>query len=95
MPAMPKLKQPENYTGKESILSWTTHMSNYLQKMSDSEAMSIAVSYLQETAHGWWIKFKETEDGRAIITWPELKDALISRFDTLNRENFARDKLAK
>ena len=27
MPAMPKLKQPENYTGKESILSWTTHMS--------------------------------------------------------------------
>ena len=51
VPAMPKVKQPEKYTGKESILSWTTHMSSYIQKISDPEAMSIAASYLQETAH--------------------------------------------
>ena len=93
--AMPKLKKPENYTGKESILSWTTHMSNYLKKIADPEAMSIAVSYLQGAAHEWWIKFKETEDGRVIITWPQLKEALISRFDTLNKEKVARDKLAR
>ena len=92
---MPKFKQPVNYTGKESILSWTTHMSNYLQKITDSEAMSIAVSYLQETVNQRWIKFRATDGGLEITTWPQLKDALVSRFDTLNREKFARDKLAK
>ena len=92
---MPKIKKPENFTGKESIISWTTHMSNYLQKIADPEAMSIAVSYLQDNAHEWWIKFKDTEEGRVISTWAQLKHGLISRFDTLNKEKVARDKLAR
>ena len=37
----------------------------------------------------------EIEDGRAITTWTQLKDALISRFDTMNREKFDREKLSK
>ena len=90
-----KLKKPENFTGaiKDSVLSWTTHMSNYLSEVSEPQAMSIAVSYLQGTAHEWWIKYQLTEDGKAIETWPQLKDALVSRFDTLNKEKIARDKL--
>lgn len=57
--------------------------------------MNIAISYLHGSAHEWWIVYKETEEGRIIGTWPSLKDALISRFETLNKEKVARDKLAK
>ena len=55
---LPKLNQPENFTGsvKESVLSWTTHMTNYLCHIEEPQAMSIDVSYLQGTAHEWWIK---------------------------------------
>ena len=35
-----------------------------------------------------------TEDGRKIDTWPQLQCALVSRFDTLNKEKVERDKLA-
>ena len=95
--ATPKLKKPENFTGgtKDSVLSWTTHMSNYLRDVNEPQAMSIAVSYLQSTAHDWWIKYQLTEDGKNVETWPQLKDALIARFDTLNKEKIARDKLAR
>ena len=65
---LPKLNQPENFTGsgKESVLCWTTHMSNYLCHVEEARAISIAVSYLQGTAHEWWIKYKDTEDGKDI-----------------------------
>ena len=94
--ATPKLKKPENFTEgtKDSVLSWTTHMSNYLRDVNEPQATSIAVSYLQSTAHDWWIKYQLTEDGKKVETWPQLKDALIARFDTLNKEKIARDKLA-
>ena len=92
-----KLKKPENFTGgpKDSVVSWTTHMSNYLSDTNEPQAMSIAVSYLQGTAHEWWIKYQDSEDGRNIKAWPQLREALVSRFDTLNKEKVARDKLAK
>ena len=82
-----KLKKPENFTGdaKDSVLSWTTHMQNYLRWIAEPQAMSIAVSYLQGTAHEWRIKYQLTEDGRKIDTWPQLQRALVSRFDTLNK----------
>ena len=50
---LPKLNQPKNFAGagKESVLSWTTHMSNYLCNVKEPQAMTIAVSYLQGTAH--------------------------------------------
>lgn len=91
----PKQKLPEPFKGKSSIQSWTTHMNNYLQTATDEEALPIAISYLQGHAHEWWIVYKNTEEGEQITTWTTLKKALIARFDTLNREKMARDKLAK
>ena len=46
---LPKLNLPENFTGagKESVLSLTTHMSNYLCNVQEPQAITIAVSYLQ------------------------------------------------
>ena len=70
-------------------------MSNYLQNVHEFQALTIAVSYLAEGAHEWWIFFKETEEGRTIQGWSSLKDALFGRFDTLNKEKVARDKLVK
>ena len=70
-------------------------MTNYLQNVEDHQALTIAISYLTDGAHEWWIVFKETESGQSVNTWPDLKAALISRFDILNKEKIARDKLAK
>ena len=77
------------------MLSWATHMSNYLSTVEEDKALPIAVSYLSEGAHEWWIVFKETEEGKKVHTWKDLKSALASRFETLNKEKVARDKLAK
>ncbi len=87
----PTLRAPEPFKGKDSILSWTTHMNNYLASTSDEEALAIAISYLHGPAHEWWIAFKETEDGRNVTAWGTLKEALIARFETLNKENIARE----
>ena len=70
-------------------------MSNYLQNVDESQALTILVSYLAEGALEWWIVFKETEEGRLIQGWKTLKDAFARRFDALNKEKFAREKLAK
>ena len=91
----PKCKRPESFKGKGSITSWITHVSNYVGSTDPSSALTIAVSYLEGTAHEWWIVFRETEEGKAIQTWPQLQPALIKRFDTLNKVKIARDKLAK
>ena len=91
----PKCKKPVSYKGKGSIISWITHVTNYVGSTDPRYALTIAVSYLEGPAHEWWIVFRETEEGRAIQTWPELQPALIRRFDTLNKVKIARDKLAK
>ena len=93
----PKSRKPVTYKGlgSESIISWTTHMDNYLLHTPPEEAMKIAISYLDGNAHEWWIVHQQTQDGAGLRTWPELKNALIARFDTLNKEKIARDKLAK
>ena len=90
-----QLNKPPPYCGKGSITSWVTHMSNYLQNTTEPQAFAVAVSYLSEGAHEWWIVYKGTHEGSSVKTWPELKNALVSRFDTLNKEKVARDKLAK
>lgn len=91
----PKVNTPPLYKGKGSITSWTTHMSNYLANVDDAEALNIAVSYLHEGAHEWWIMYQRTDEGREVNTWTRLKNAMVSRFDVLNKEKIARDKLAK
>ena len=91
----PKCKKPDSYKGKGSITSWITHMTNYVGNTPDNLALSIAVSYLEGSAHEWWIAFRQTPDGQAIATWSALQPALVNRFDTLNKAKIARDKLAK
>lgn len=90
----PKVNPPPLFKGKGSIVSWTTHMDNYLQNMSDEEALNIAVSYLHDGAHEWWMVYQQSE-GSSVRTWSALKEALVARFDVLNKEKIARDKLAK
>ena len=92
-----KLRKPVSFHGKgsESILSWTTHMDNYLDTIPGSEALNIAVSYLDGNAHEWWIAYSQTIEGKNIAVWNQLKEALIDRFQSLNKEKAARDKLAK
>ncbi len=94
-PSGPKCRKPESYKGKGSIVSWITHITNYVGSTDPRNALIIAVSYLDGPAHEWWIVFRETDEGKAIQTWPELQPALIKRFDTLNKVKIARDKLAK
>jgi len=91
----PKVNKPTPYTGKGSIISWTTHLDNYLRGSSEEMAFSIAVSYLSSVAHEWWMVFQASGEGTTVTTWTALKAALIFRFDTLNRKKIARDKLAK
>ena len=55
----------------------------------------MAISYLEGPAHEWWIGYKNTEEGQQINTWPLLKEALIRRFESLNKVKIAREKLAK
>lgn len=91
----PRLKKPETFTSKDSVRSWCVHMDNYLQETPENEGMSIAASYLGKSAHEWWIVFQTTSEGRNIRTWPLLKEALIKRFQPLDKVKLARDKLAK
>ena len=90
-----KPSKPNIYQGKGSVLSWVTHMSNYLTQIDEKEGLSIAVSYLQGSGHEWWIAFANTDNGSKVTTWKDLKEALISRFDTIKKEKIARDKLAR
>ena len=91
----PKIRKPEAFKGKGSVQSWINHMSNYLSGETDNNAMIIAVSYLEGSAHEWWIGHSQTPEGQLVQTWSSLKDALSVRFETLNKSKIARDKLAK
>ena len=91
----PKKNKPSSFNGKGSVSSWSVQMSNYLGGQNDIHSMNIALSYLTGNAHEWWIVFSKTPEGVGIQSWEELKQALIYRFDTLNKEKIARDKLAR
>lgn len=70
-------------------------MINYFKNVCDSYSLPRAVSYITKAAHDWWIVFKESDEGRKVQTWKELRNALVSRFETLNKENIARDMLPR
>ena len=91
----PKKNKPSQFSGKGSILSWTTHMENYIGNMEGEQALQLAVSYLSGAAHEWWIVYHQGEEGKDVKNWEGLKKGLITRFDTLNKEKIARDKLAR
>lgn len=90
-----KLRKPESYKGKGSIQSWIMHMDNYTNGAPPDQAMAIAVSFLDGNAHEWWIVHSSTNEGRDISTWDHLKQALLKRFQPLNKTKIARDRLAK
>ena len=90
-----KTKRPEAFKGKGSVRSWAVHMENYLRDTPLRDTLHVAASYLEGSAHEWWIVHRSTEQGRAVTDWSGLRDALIKRFEPVNKEKAARDKLAK
>lgn len=91
----PRINKPQSFNGKGSITSWTIQMDNYVRGTDDQTSLSIALSYLSGNAHEWWIVFQKTEEGQSIHGWGDLRGALVQRFETLNKEKIARDKLAR
>ena len=90
-----KFRKPEPFKGKGSILSWVVHMENYIRNTPSAQAMAIAISYLEGNAHEWWIVHSTTPEGSQIATWAALKEALLARFQPLNKAKVARDRLGK
>lgn len=95
LPEGAKIHKPAVFNGKGSVASWASQMENYLGSKTDDVGLHIALSYLQSTAHEWWMVFKETDKGQLVNSWSALKKALVERFETLNKTKIARDKLAK
>lgn len=93
--SMIRPKKPEPFNGRGSIRSWITHVSNYVGNGNSAQALTVAVSYLSGSAHEWWLVYKETEEGKQVGNWNQLQQALIRRFETLNKSKIARDKLAR
>lgn len=92
---IPKPKRPDPFKGKGSVESWITHVTNYVSGIPGEQALAIAVSYLEGPAHEWWIGYQQTEDGQQVQTFDQLKPAISTRFESLNKVKVARDKLAK
>ena len=92
-----KSSKPISFTGEdlEPVLSWVTHMDSFLGDAPGSNSLNVACSYLDGHAHEWCIIYRQNEEGSVIATWLQLKDALTQRFQALNKEKIARDKLAK
>ena len=90
-----KIKRPDAFKGKGSVQSWAVHMDNYLRDTPLRDCLHISASYLEGSAHEWWIVHQSTEEGKRINDWSALRAALIKRFEPLNKEKVARDKLAK
>ena len=92
--SMPKKNKPNAFNGRGSVSSWCVQMGNYLEGTDGISSMNIALSYLTGIAHEWWIIHSKSEEGKNIDSWSGLKAALVQRFETLNKEKIARDKLA-
>ena len=91
----PKKNKPSTFNGKGSIGSWCVQMENYLGGLSQEQGFHVALSYLTGNAHEWWIVYEKTAEGQTVQSWGALRNALIHRFETLNKEKIARDKLAR
>lgn len=90
-----KKHKPEKYVGKRSITSWSTHASHYVNNSSKSDSLPLAVSNLTGAAHEWRRVFNASGDGRLVQSWKDLRNVLVSHFETLKKKNIARAKLAQ
>ena len=70
-------------------------MKNYVSHGPDEQKLAIAVSFLEGNAHEWWIVHSTMEAGKHVHTWQQLRQALLKRFQPLNKVKNARDRLAK
>ena len=91
----PKKNKPFSFNGKGSVSSWCVQMDNYLAGTNEIDSLNIALSYLSGNAHEWWIVHSKSTDGSIVKSWTNLRAALLKRFETLNKEKIARDKLAR
>lgn len=88
-----KANKPHAFNGRsKDIESWASCMDAYVIEEAPDRALTVAASYLEKDAHVWYTTFKKTT---TVNTWPELRAALISRFNPLNKTLAARDKLSK
>ena len=58
--------------------------------MYDHQALTIAISYLTVETYEGWVVFKDTVLGQCIKTWPDLKAALILRFDSFKKIKYSK-----
>ena len=90
--AKPNKPTPFKGESKTSIESWLSQMELYVHDEAPDRAFAVAVSYLEGDAHTWYQTYKTT---RNVATWEELKEALLKRFNPLDKALAARDKLAR
>ena len=64
----------------------------YTQGEAEDRAFAVAVSYLEGDAHTWFQTYKTANQ---VDTWEDLKEALLKRFNPLDKTLAARDKLAR
>lgn len=70
----------------------TLKKKNPVLRAGPARALSIAVSYLEGDAHTWFQTYTFANEVRP---WAELKEALLKRFNPLDKTLAARDKLAR
>ena len=70
-------------------------INSYVRYEQNPQVLNVAVSYLQGSAHEWWLGYQQTDEGRQVTTWPQLQQALIGRFEILNKIKIAQGKLAR
>lgn len=87
------LSKPSQFTGSGSYVEWRTEVETYLQalQLPDSVQVTVAVGLLKGPALTWW-KQHLTQKPKP-ISWDEMVTALNERFDHLNPELQARQKL--
>ena len=92
--AAPKPQKPPAFNGKGSVDSWATHMDQYVASLDGTSALALAVTYISGDAHEWWLAHCKTVHPTP-TQWEELRNAILIRYNPLNKVKIARDKLSR
>ena len=99
-----RLKEPDTFFGKtsENVDRWLFQVEQYLRAAdedADSHRVAFAAALLRGTAAAWWenVCKENAADGKdeSECTWIQFKENLTKCFRSVNREERARDQLAK
>ena len=86
-----KPSKPAPFSGKlGAIEAWCHQMDSYLAGTDEAEACRIASTYLEGEAFAWWYAHRQA---KTVESWTDLREALIKRFNPLNKVQAARNKL--